>query len=404
MAQPDPIPIFEEQETFYTPYFEIKVNGFPLPRGVVRDVISVTYDDSVDRIDSFTIEINNWDADRVRTKYLGVEPGPGSPGESSLFDPGHELELYMGYQGHPKANLRLMMTGFITTLEPSFPQSSSPTLTLRGLNIMDRFRRKQFTWAWFGNDARDSRIAKELSRQPDRPVGRPGLGIEVRIDDKAAADETPEDYIFMNNQYPIVFLMERARRRGYSIYVGEERTNGSTRRFLNFGPSQQFLRDVTYELEWGKSLIQATPTLTTTNQISKVTVYGWNRRTNSQIQESVTIDDRRFARLNPDLRAVAREVGREEEVVNRPVFTEPQARALAFDILQKQLKEAVRIGAATVGLPDLRAGRTVLLKNLGRRFNGHYFVTSTQHRIDDGGYRTDFTARREETESGGAAA
>ena len=75
-----------------------------------------------------------------------------------------------------------------------------------------------------------------------------------------------------------------------------------------------------------------------------------------------------------------------------------------FDILQKQLKEAVRIGAATVGLPDLRAGRTVVLKNLGRRFNGHYFVTSTQHRIDDGGYRIDFTARRQETESGGAAA
>ena len=309
----------------------------------------------------------------------------------------------MGYQGHPTANLRLMMTGFITTLEPSFPQDGSPALTLRGLNIMDRFRRKQFTWAWFGKDAVDSRIAKELSRQQDRPEGRPGLGIEVRIDDKAAGEETPEDYIFMNNQYPIVFLMERARRRGYAIYVSEERTSGGSKRLLNFGPSQQFLRDVTYELEWGKSLEVITPVLTTTNQISKVTVHGWDRRANAPIKETVTIDNRKFKKLNPDLHEVARQVGREEQVVNRPVSTRTQARALALDILQNQLKEAVRVSGSTVGLPDLRAGRTIVLKGLGRRFNGHYFVTSTQHKIDANGYHTRFEARREEPEAGGTA-
>ena len=50
---------------------------------------------------------------------------------------------------------------------------------------------------------------------------------------------------------------------------------------------------------------------------------------------------------------------------------------------------------ATVGLPDLRAGKRVRVVGLGKRFSGLYFVTKTTHTIDDSGYQTQFTARRE---------
>jgi phage protein D len=202
----------------------------------------------------------------------------------------------------------------------------------------------------------------------------------------------------MNNQYPIVFLMERARRHGYSLYVGEETENGRTRRYLYFGPSQA-LRDVTYELEWGKSLLYFRPTLTTTNQVSQVTVYGWNRRTKRRIEGTAKLED--CARdLNPDLHAVARAAGRHEVVTDRPVHTPKKAKELACDILLNQLKEIVKGSGATVGLPDLRAGRMVIIKGVGYRFNGRYFVTQTTHTINDSGYRTTFGARREETRRG----
>ena len=48
-----------------------------------------------------------------------------------------------------------------------------------------------------------------------------------------------------------------------------------------------------------------------------------------------------------------------------------------------------------VGLPDLRAGQIVVITKLGARLSGKYFVTRTSHTIDDSGYITTFSCRRE---------
>ena len=76
---------------------------------MVRDILQVTYKDNIQEIDSFDITINNWDADKRAFKYS----------DSDLFDPGKELELWMGYYG--KDRLRLMVKGQITALRPAFP-------------------------------------------------------------------------------------------------------------------------------------------------------------------------------------------------------------------------------------------------------------------------------------------
>ena len=47
-----------------------------------------------------------------------------------------------------------------------------------------------------------------------------------------------------------------------------------------------------------------------------------------------------------------------------------------------------------MGNPKLQSRVLVELKGLGRRFSGNYYVTSTTHTIDSGGYRTDFEAKR----------
>ena len=51
---------------------------------------------------------------------------------------------------------------------------------------------------------------------------------------------------------------------------------------------------------------------------------------------------------------------------------------------------------STVGVPDLRAGSVIVIEGVGKRFSGKYFVTSTTHKIDDSGYTTGFTGRREQ--------
>jgi phage protein D len=397
------IPLYDEAQSFYAPAFEVKLAGArgapgrPMPRDVVRDAVEVTYQDSLERIDSFTIVFNNWNADTRRPLFLGA--GADDPPLFDLVQPGNHLQILMGYQGRTP-DLRVMTTGFVTTLEADFPEAGAPRLTVRGLNVLDRFRSKQFTWAWPQDGVStitDSAIAHDLAREPDQPAGRPGLGggIEVRTNAEAAGREAPQDYVFMNNQYPIVFLMERARRNGYDLYLGRDPAQDAAAAptpFLYFGPSSR-VADRTYRFERGKSLVSFKPTISTARQVKKVTVLGWDRRRKQTIRGEATLAD--LPHVNPDLHALVEANGREEVVTDQPVNTAADARATAVRYLEAQALDMVEATGVVPGLPDLRAGRVAEIGGFDSRLNGRWFVKETTHTINDSGYRTTFVARRE---------
>jgi phage protein D len=52
-------------------------------------------------------------------------------------------------------------------------------------------------------------------------------------------------------------------------------------------------------------------------------------------------------------------------------------------------------------VPDIRAGRNVIITGAGSRFSGNYFVTQSTHSIGESGYTTSFNARREDPGQGG---
>ena len=379
------IDIYRLGETFYVPIFEVKISGRGLPDDVLRDVMQVTYKDSVQDIDSFDLKVNNWDAQLRTLKY---EPASSSQ-FSGIFDPGQQIELHMGYMG----NTRLMLTGQITSLEPDYPQSGPPTLSVRGLNVLHSFRTEQHSYAW--TQQRDSDIAQWLGSQP-RQANKPGLGIEVRPN--PVPNEPQEPYVLMDNQYDIVFLMQRARRHGYQVVLQEEQQNGQTVQYLYFGPSNDKAEMPAYRLEWGKSLASFRPTLSTARQISQVTVRGWDRHSNKLIEGKATWQDV-FNSGGPErdrMQVLAQAFGgRTEVVTDRPVYTQQQATRMAKDIMRNQLLDMVTASGTTVGLPDLLSGGKIEIAGIGDRFNGEYFVTETTHTIDDGGYRTTFNAKRD---------
>lgn len=377
------IPIYYEGEDFYVPYFEVKIGGHSLKDDVVRDVMQVTYKDSIEEIDSFELVVNNWDADRHHFKY---EPFSQKNFEG-VFEPGQRLELWMGYL----RNIRLMLKGEITTVEPNYPESGGSTLSVRGLNTLHSFRKKQHTFAWY--DKKDSQIAVEIGKNPVSE-DKPGMNVEVRIDDNAAFMEKPDPFVFMNNQFDILFLFQRARRRGYSVYLDFDKA--TNKEFIYFGPSH-LIREVAYELEWGKSLIQFRPTLTTAKQIQKVTVRGWDRRTGKPIEATAQLGEKDLEVGREHLALADVVQGRHEVITDQPVHTADEAKSLAKKTLKEQLQELIKASGSTVGLPDLRAGSKVEIKKLGKRFDGEYFVVDSTHTINDGGYRTTFNARKEVT-------
>jgi uncharacterized protein len=399
------IPIYSTQETFYVPTVQLVVRGRPLGAEIIHDVIEVTYKDSVNEIDSFQIEINNWDADYQAFKFA---PPLKTADEdfTGIFDPGTEIELWMGYQN--ESNMRRMMVGIITSLEPSFTESGAPTLMISGLNEIQQLRGEQHTYSW--TNASDSDIATELGNKPVQS-GQPGLGIPVVTN--PASDETPEEFIFMNNQYDIVFLLERARRHGYEVYLDEDDVTGN--KTLYFGLSQSAGNAPVYQLEWGKSLINFRPTLSTAKQVSQVTVRGWDRTANAKIEVNYTLqqlwkDEGKSQAEITRLTQIAKAYSSQTEVVTKPpVRTTAEAKQLARATLEDQSKRLIEASGATVGLPDLRSGCTLEIIGFGIRtdtatglltgtssdFDGEYYVTETTHTIGSGGYRTTFKARRE---------
>jgi phage protein D len=392
------------QGAFYVPQFELRLGGNSVSAEVLRDIEQITYRDNIKQIDSFEFTVNNWDPATRSFKYVGSETTASLDAKTDeekrhhVFDPsGPDVVLRMGYVGH----LVEMMTGVFTTLEPNFPSSGSPTLTVRALNVLHKLRPKQFTYSW--TDKKDSEIAESLATLTDPSTGKKRFPLPVDTDPASKQAESAIPYVAQDNMFDIEFLLLRARVRGYVVVVREvaKKNSSGTEQRLYFGPSlQAALRDVTFELAWGKSLIEFKPTLTTANQVKSVTVHGWNRRTKQPIVATVTIDDKRV-KNNKDLHEyLKRGEPREEIVVNEPIFTQKQAEDRAVAILSDRQKEMVVATGSTVGLPDLRAGRELNISGIGARFSGKYFVTETTHTIGASGYTTRFTARREDSAPG----
>jgi phage protein D len=372
--------LYDLDETFYVPHFEVKLRERDLPRDVVEDVISVTYHDAVNDLDRFDLVVNNWDGDLGKFKY---EP-PSEDRYDGMFDPGQTIELSMGYI----SNMRLMLTGEITSLEPDFPASGGPTISVRGLNVLHRLRATQHSHSW--EQKTDSDIAKEIG---DNPVSkdRPGLGVTVKTN--PLRSEETQEFVLMENQYDIVFLLERARRHDYELVLYEK--SDSADRHIYFGPSRDKGKAPKFRLEWGKTLTSFRPTLSTSLQIKDVTVRATDRKTNSTIEGKASWDtELQQGPLYDWVKKVLPAFdSRSELVTKRPVHTQAEADSLAKKIMRQQLQNLLTGSGSVVGLPSLRAGGRIQIVGFGRRFDANYYVTETTHTIGAGGYQTSFSAR-----------
>jgi phage protein D len=368
------VPLYQGQD-FWVPAFEVRRRGQSraMPPEIVRDITEVTYSDHIERIDTFQLTLNNWDARRRAFKY--------SDGDDFL--PGVELELSMGYLGRDP--LRRMISGSITSMRPSFPASGQPTIAISGQNLLRTLQGEKRAAVY--QRMTDSQIAREIGRR---------LQVTVRTSPEAVAREERYDYVAQKPDRPtILFLLDRARKIGYDLYVDEDARG---ERFLYFGPSLS-VRVLPYRLTYGRSLIDFTPDLDTGDQVDEVHVEGWDSRSKQPIRATVRRRELRVQGVGE--RGGQGDIDRSftgvrEVITNCPVESEQEARTLATEVGERNAKEMLKGSGSTVGLPDLRAGSAVVIDGLGTRFSGRWFVTSTTHTIGDGGYTTRFECRREE--------
>lgn len=369
------IPMYRNND-MYVPTFKVQVRQQDVPAVVARDIVSVTYKDSLDTFDSVDLTLNNWDDSRsaLPTQFTYAVDTAAPYADLFSFDRQRRVDVSLGYEG---VKVVTMFSGSVESIEPHYPAGGAPSLTVRLINPLKALADKQRTKTYVDKSTAD--IAREIARDNDLDIV-----IETHRDD----DDQPQPYVFQDNQHDIVFLMQRARRIGYDVWLEGEKT-------LHVGPASAGSGSNTvYKLGFHRSMIDFEPRLTMTDQVGSVKVTARDQQTKGTFVATAT---RAEVGLNADLEGfVTDEIRHKVKTVsNQPLHANGQAKQLAREIMRNVMQQMLTATANAPGLPDIRAGRMVEITDVGGRFAGPYLVTSTTHTIDDSGYRTAFNARRE---------
>ena len=362
---------------FYAPDFMIKVEGKDLKPETLKEILEVKVVMDMENMTSFDFTIANpwhYKDKEVDFKYS----------DSKLFDLGNLVHAEMGY-----ADRRLvMMTGIITKLSPKFPESGPPTIAVSGQDNLVKLRDRKPTKkdVKYHKKKKDWEIAQVIAQRNN---------LDIKVPDK---DGPEYPVVVQRNQDDATFLMERAKRIDYDCYITTDPdTKKDTLYFIKPTDGRATSQRVTYKFEWGKNLMSFTPELTAARQVSSVTVKGWDTKNKQTIEATATKDDlagkKSAGTSGPEV--VDKKLNKKEHiVVNWPVQSKEEAKALATSLLRERAYEFLKASGQVIGLPDMRPGDNVEVKGVGKRFGGQYYITRVEHTIGNNGYTTGFTVRR----------
>ncbi len=218
-------------------HFYLKLGGADAPEELMQDLANVEVDDSLHIPDMFTLQVRD-----PRLTWA----------DSDLLKIGQEVEILAKAAGENSQQPKRLLIGEITSVEPEYPYGSAPLVVCRGYDRAHRLHRGKKTRTFL--QMTDSDIVTKITRE---------YGLKPDVDGTTEVHE----YILQSNQSDFEFIMERARRLGFSFLVDDR-----TLLFKKPGsiPSE------TVELEYGTSLRQFQPRMTTASQFKEVVVKGWD--------------------------------------------------------------------------------------------------------------------------------
>lgn len=327
----------------------IKVEGAPISADMVGDLLEVSVDHTLHMPSMFTIRLHNHDM-----KWM----------EDSTLREGKKVEI--SYGENP---LKKLLLGKIAALEPDLNQES-PALVVRGYDLSHALYRGRKRRAF--NNVKDSDLAKQLAREASL--------------NPSDVDETPDvhEYVYQNNQSNADFLLERARRVGYEMWVEDDKLHFHAPRVAG-SPVQ---------VAWGSTLRSFRPRLSTSEQVNEVEVRGWNPKTKEQVVGRATRGQGapQIGESQPGAEVAQQAWGEAKyAVVNQFVRSASEAEKIAQSLLDKIAASFVEADGACDGNADILAGKQVEVAGVGPRFNGKYYVTQATHQwTKDQGLKTHF--------------
>ena len=250
---------------FYAPEFQVKIDGEVLDPTTKGDILQVKVTMDLDNMTGFDLTMNNWDDAAFDFKYTNT---------GSRVELCGAVEIQMGYADR----LLPMVDGRITSISPRFPESGPPTVAVAGQDglVVLSHRRPGEGEAKSYRNLTDGDIARRIAERN-----------QLRCE--ADTDGPQHELVVQGDQDDATFLLERAKRIDHDVFVRTDPESGeSTLHFVKPTDGRDGRPIRVYELVWGESLITFSPTVTAAQQVSSVTVRGWDPRAKQVIEATAT--------------------------------------------------------------------------------------------------------------------
>jgi phage protein D len=349
--------MFEELSKKYTnfgvPSYRISVDGGDIAKKHLVKVTNVTFEDAVDASHMFSFTV-----DDPQLKWL----------DSGVFEPGKIVEIEMGYQDA----LSSMMVGEIISFRQSFPSGGAPQMEVSGYDLFYQFTRMRKNKTW--KDKKDSEVVEEILKSDQ---------VKHKLTYKIEATQSIYPEIVQDGETDYAFLKKLAERNFFELLVDKKN--------IYFGPPKKNVQPIT-TLQYGKSLLSFSSELNMANQVSEVSVRGWDPNAKKEIVGKAKSMSASEGKSGGEM--VTKLYGKvEQRITDRPVYSQQEADTLARALFNKLSVGLVRGNAECIGIPEIRAGGIIILKGLGQKLSQKYFIEKSSHNISGSGYRTTFSVR-----------
>jgi phage protein D len=297
----------------------------------------------------------------------------------SAYKIGVPVKVKLGYAD----TLEEVFDGLATRVDALFPEDDSPSYRVTGYDRLHLLSRGRSSDSW--QSVTYSDIVSAVA-------GNFGLGADV--------DATSEtyDHVAMNGETYFAFLQGVARRTGRLLGC-----KGTQLLFKEPVPGGSVAT-----LTYAANLKRARFTSSSTGQVNKVWVFGYDPEQNQQIIGKATSSDivvtKGGSQWGAELVSSKFNQGGDYKnqlwITDAAVKTQSGVDALAKAVLNDIAEKFSRVEAEVEGDPKIKPHETVTFEGVTSVFEGDWYVISAVHEYvvqgkqKKGGYRTKFVARR----------
>ena len=355
--------------TTYAPEFEIFVNKQTTPdREIRKSAVSIQINEKINEPAEYTLVLSD-KLDIAKQEFQWLD--------NPVLEVGNFIRLDIGYA---ISKLEKIIEGPIKVVSTSGFTTDIPKITLVGYDKSHQFLTQKTT--------------SEESLKPERNATFSDIvekvAQKVGLDSKVHKTKLYCPQMIKKAETYLDFLVDAAKRVGFEFFISRNKLY-----FVNQVNIEKSLPNMTFE--WGKNLMQFTPTINASELVTGVEVRGTLPESKGEVAVTAKYEDGQTnVKITSGKIALKLNNGKDniKTIGDRSFCNEEEARDMARAELERINLTLVTGSCTIVGNPLLEPGMTVELKNVGRRFNGVYYVTSVTNTIDASGYTTRFDVRR----------